>query len=147
MRRAAAALALWLCAAASALAQDRENPPVVGILRMNTADNVEPFATGFRNALAALGLVDGRNIRIEVRLPRAMSSGSRNSPNRWSGRRRASSSPSAIRQSARRSKRRARSRSSTGDLVASGFIARLARPGGNTTGVSMLVTELSTAGS
>jgi ABC-type uncharacterized transport system substrate-binding protein len=67
MRRAAAALALWLCAA-SALAQDRENPPVVGILRMNTADNVEPFATGFRNALAALGLVDGRNIRIEVRL-------------------------------------------------------------------------------
>jgi hypothetical protein len=31
------------------------------------SDNVEPFATGFKDAVAALGLVDGRNIRIEVR--------------------------------------------------------------------------------
>src|SRR6202047_3200635 len=68
MKRVAAAFALWLCAAMPAFAQNRENLPVVGILRMNTADNVEPFAAGFKDALAALGLVDGRNIRIEVRL-------------------------------------------------------------------------------
>ena len=68
MKRVAAAFALWLCAAMPAFAQNRENLPVIGALRMNTADNVEPFATGFKNALAALGLIDGRNIRIEVRL-------------------------------------------------------------------------------
>ena len=68
MTRIAAALALWLCAIIPAFAQNPENLPVVGILRMNMAYNVEPFATGFKDALAALGLVDGRNIRIEVRL-------------------------------------------------------------------------------
>ena len=57
-----------LCAAMPAFAQNRENLPIIGILRMNTADNVEPSATGFKDALAALGWVDGHNIRIEVRL-------------------------------------------------------------------------------
>ena len=47
MTRIAAAFALWLCAAAMpAFAQNRENLPVVGILRINTADIAEPFATG-----------------------------------------------------------------------------------------------------
>jgi len=46
---------------------ERRKPADCRILRINTADNVEPFATGFKDALAALGLVDGRNIRIEVR--------------------------------------------------------------------------------
>jgi ABC-type uncharacterized transport system substrate-binding protein len=68
VRRAAAALALWLCAIIPAFAQNAENLPIVGILRSNTADSVEPFATGFRDALAAVGLVDGHNIRLEVRL-------------------------------------------------------------------------------
>jgi hypothetical protein len=54
VRRIAAAFALWLCAAIPAFAQNRENLPVVGILRINTADAVEPFATGFRSALAAI---------------------------------------------------------------------------------------------
>ena len=67
MRHVAAAFALWLCATIPAFAQNCENLPIVGILRVNTADNVEPFATGFKDALAALGLVDGRDIRIEVR--------------------------------------------------------------------------------
>ena len=57
MRRVALAFALWLCAAIPALAQNAENLPIVGILRINTADNVEPFATGFKDALAALGPV------------------------------------------------------------------------------------------
>jgi ABC-type uncharacterized transport system substrate-binding protein len=68
VRRIAVTLVLWLCAIIPAFAQNTESPPIVGILRMNTQDTVEPFATGFKDALAALGLVDGRNIRIEVRL-------------------------------------------------------------------------------
>jgi hypothetical protein len=43
MRRVAAAFALWLCAAMPAFAQNRENLPVIGILRMNTADTAEPL--------------------------------------------------------------------------------------------------------
>src|SRR5882757_8127325 len=68
MKRTAIAFALWLCAIIPAFAQNAGNLPIVGILRINTPDTVEPFATGFKDALAALGLVDGRNIRLEVRL-------------------------------------------------------------------------------
>ena len=66
MRRVAAAFATWLCFAIPAFAQNPGNLPVVGILRINTADAVEPSATGFKDALAALGWVDGRNIRLEA---------------------------------------------------------------------------------
>jgi hypothetical protein len=59
------AFALGLCAAGPAFAQNAENLPIVGVLRINTADSVE--LAGFRDALAALGLVDGCNIRLEVR--------------------------------------------------------------------------------
>src|SRR5947208_12528002 len=68
MKRVAAMLALWLCGAGSALAQDRTSLPLVAMLRVNTSDTVEPMATKFRTALAALGYVDGRNIRLEARL-------------------------------------------------------------------------------
>ena len=68
MTRSAIAFALWLCGIIPAFAQNAANLPLVGVLRINTADTVEPAATGFKDALAALGLVDGRNIRIEVRL-------------------------------------------------------------------------------
>ena len=68
MKRLVAAFALWLCAVIPALAQKADNLPLVGILRINTPDTVEPAATGFKEALAALGLVDGRTIRLEVRL-------------------------------------------------------------------------------
>ena len=68
MKRLVAAFGLWLCFAVPAFAQKADNLPVVGILRINMADTVEPFATGFKTALAALGLVDGHNIRFEVRL-------------------------------------------------------------------------------
>jgi ABC-type uncharacterized transport system substrate-binding protein len=68
MKRLVAAFALWLCVAVPALAQKADNLPLVGILRINTLDTVEPSATGFKDALAALGLVDGRIIHLEVRL-------------------------------------------------------------------------------
>ena len=68
MRQIAGTLVLILCAVAPAFAQNTGNLPLVGVLRINTPQNVEPFPTIFRDALAALGQVDGRNIRIELRL-------------------------------------------------------------------------------
>ena len=143
MRRVAAAFALWLCAAIPAFAQNRESLPIVGILRVNTADTVEPFATGFRNALADRGLVDGRNIHIDIRLAEGHLE---RLPELAQSLVQAKASvilalgPPAI--------RAAQQATSTipivanADLLASGVIASLARPGGNTTGVSMLATEL-----
>jgi putative tryptophan/tyrosine transport system substrate-binding protein len=68
MKHIALALGLALCGANPGVAQNAQNLPLVGWLRINTPDTVEPQATLFKNALAALGLVDGRNIRLEVRL-------------------------------------------------------------------------------
>src|SRR5215472_19285765 len=133
MRRVAA-FALWLCATVPALAQNADNLPVVGILRNNTADSVEPFATGFRDALAALWLADGRNIRIEVRFAEGHLE---RLPELAQSLVQAKASvilafgPPAI--------RAAQQATSTipivanADLLASGLIASLARPGGNTT--------------
>jgi putative ABC transport system substrate-binding protein len=141
--RLAAAFALWLCAIIPAFAQNRENLPVVGVLRMNAADNVEPTATGLKDALAALGLVDGRNIRLEVRYAEGHAE------------RLPELAQSLVKAKARvilafsdTVIRAAQQATSTipivanGELVESGLIASLARPGGNTTGVSMLGTEL-----
>jgi putative tryptophan/tyrosine transport system substrate-binding protein len=66
--RIAAILFLWLCAAAPVFAQNAGDLPLVGYLRINTPDGNEPMATMYRTALAALGWVDGRNIRVEFRL-------------------------------------------------------------------------------
>jgi ABC-type uncharacterized transport system substrate-binding protein len=143
VKRGAVAFALWLCAIIPAFAQNAENLPIVGILRINTSDTVEPFATGFKDALAAVGLVDGRNIRIEVRLAEGHVE---RLPELAQSLVRAKASvilafgPPAI--------RAAQQATSTipivanADLLASGLISSLARPGGNTTGVSMLNTEL-----
>jgi ABC-type uncharacterized transport system substrate-binding protein len=143
VKRVAVAFALWLCAIIPAFAQNAENLPIVGILRINTSDTVEPFATGFKDALAALGLVDGRNIRIEVRLAEGHVE------------RLPELAQSLVQAKARvilalgpPAIRAAQQATSTipivanADLLASGLIASLARPGGNTTGVSMLNSEL-----
>ena len=142
MKRVAAAFALWLCAAMPAFAQNRENLPVIGALRMNTADNVEPFATGFKDALAALGLVDGRNIRIEVRL--AEGHIERLTELAQSLVQAKASVILAFGPPAIRAAQQATSTIpivANADLLASGLIASLARPGGNTTGVSMLAAS------
>jgi putative ABC transport system substrate-binding protein len=143
MRRAAAALALGLCATIPAFAQNPENLPIVGILRVNTSDTVEPFATEFKDALAALGLVDGRNIRIEVRL--AEGDVERLPELAQSLVRAKASVILAFSAPAIRAAQRATSTIpivANGEPVDSGLIGSLARPGGNTTGVSMLSTEL-----
>ena len=112
MKRLVAAFGLWLCFAVPAFAQKADNLPVVGILRINMADTVEPFATGFKTALAALGLVDGHNIRFEVRLAEGDAA---RLPELAQSLVQAKASVIVAlgpRQSARHSRRRARSRSS-----------------------------------
>jgi hypothetical protein len=112
MRYVALALALGLYAAGPAFAQNVENLPLVGWLRINTPANNEPGATLLRDALAALGLVDGRDIVSISVSPMVMPNVYRNSPKYWSGRTRASSLLPASTLSGRYSLRRVRSRSS-----------------------------------
>jgi len=102
------------------------------------------MATQFRDALAALGQVDGRDIRIEFRLAEG-------NPERFPElaealvREKASvilaTGLPAI-QAAQRATSTIPIVADDDDLLAEGVIGSLAKPGGNTTGVSILATEL-----
>ena len=61
----ACALALSLCLASPALAQDGGKAPLVGVLLINTAAHPEPVVPLFRNALAGLGYVEGRDLHLD----------------------------------------------------------------------------------
>jgi putative ABC transport system substrate-binding protein len=144
MKRIGTVLALWLCTVVPTLAQDRSTLPLVVMLRVNTADTVEPGNTFFRNALAALGIIDGRNIRLENRLAEGH-------PERLPdlARTLVTDKPSLIVPYGEAATRAAKQATTiipivtiSDDLVASGLIATLAKPGGNITGVSILATEL-----
>jgi putative ABC transport system substrate-binding protein len=144
VRHIGAALALWLCVALPAFAQDRAALPLVGVLRVNTADTVEPMTTWLRNELAARGHTDGRNIRLENRLaeghvdrlPELAEALVRENP----------TVIVALGEAPTRAAQHATSTipivTVADDIVEAGFIASLAKPGGNITGVSILATEL-----
>jgi|SRR5262245_20937605 len=127
-----------------ALAQDAGRLPLVGVLRLNTPENVEPVPTIFRNALAALGQVDSRNIRIEFRLaaghaerfPELAQSLVRDKASVI-----VASGDAAVR-AAQQATKTIPIIAVVDDIVASGLIDNMAKPGGNTTGVSILATEL-----
>jgi putative ABC transport system substrate-binding protein len=68
MRRPTLILFLWLCNAAPVFAQNSDSLPIVGVLRLDTPESVKLFQTVFPSALAAIGRVDGRNMRIDLRL-------------------------------------------------------------------------------
>jgi ABC-type uncharacterized transport system substrate-binding protein len=130
MKRVAAVLALWLCSAVPTLAQDRSTLPLVAMLRVNTADTVEPGNTFFRNAL---GIVDGRNIRPESRLDEGHLE---RLPDL--ARTLVTDKPSNIVPFGEAATRAAKQATGTmpivtisDDLVASELIATLAKPGGN----------------
>jgi putative ABC transport system substrate-binding protein len=143
MRRIAAFLVLAACAL-PAFAQDRARLPLVGVLRIDTVANNEPRAKMLRDALAALGDIDGKNIRLDFRLaegdagrfPQLAETLVRDNPTVI-----LALGPPAI-SAAQRATQTIPIVASVGDLVASGFIGSMARPGGNITGVSMLVPEL-----
>jgi len=144
MKRIALVLALGLCAAGPGFAQNAGNLPLIGWLRINTPDTVEPQATLFKNSLAALGLVDGRNIRLEVRLAEGH-------PERLPELaealvREKASVIVAVGIHAIQAAQRATSTipivADDDDFLAEGLIGSLAKPGGNTTGISILASEL-----
>jgi putative ABC transport system substrate-binding protein len=144
MKRGCAALAVWFCAAVPALAQDKAQLPLVGVLRIDTPATLGLTTGLLREALAALGYVDGRTIRLDFRLaegdagrfPELAAALVRDQP----------SVIVATGEAAARAAQAATHTipivASTNDLVASGLIASLAKPGGNITGISLMVTEL-----
>src|SRR6516165_732957 len=67
MRCLTATLMLWLCISLAASAQQAGKAPLVGVLLINTAANPEPVVPLFRNALAGLGYVEDRNLRLDFR--------------------------------------------------------------------------------
>src|SRR6516225_598931 len=118
------ALALSPCVAPPASAQEAAKKPLVGVLLINTAANPEPVVPLFRNALAGLGYVEDRNLRLEFRfaeghVDRFMALAAALVGNK-------ANVVVAI----------------ADDLVAAGLVQSMTKPGGNTTGISILATEL-----
>jgi putative ABC transport system substrate-binding protein len=142
---AVAALAVWLCTTAMAIAQDTARLPLVTVLQIKTTANIEQtVATMLHDELRALGHIDGKTFRLEFR-------SAEGDPARLSEMATAlmRDAPSVIVVSGEAAIRAAQAATHTipivanaNDLVASGLIASLAKPGGNITGVSMLITEL-----
>src|ERR1041384_1440300 len=102
------------------------------------------MARMFREALAERGNVEGKNIRVDFRLANGDAT---RFPERAAAlvRDRPSvivASGEAAAQAARVASRTIPIVAATNDLLASGLVASLARPGGNVTGVSLLITEL-----
>src|SRR6266446_80587 len=142
MRRLVALLLLGI--ALPAWAQEAGKAPLVGVLLINTAADPEPVASFFRNALAGLGYVEGRNLRLEFhfaeghadRFPALAAALVRDRP----------AVIAALGDAATRAAQQATKTipivAIADDLVAAGLIDSMAKPGGNTTGVSILATEL-----
>jgi len=142
--RALLILVFWIYSPTQATAQKTGDLPLIGVLRLDTPESVKPVATIFRNTLASLGQVDGRNIRIEFRLAEGHAE-------RFPELAQAlvRENASVIVASGDAAVRAAQQATKTipivavvDDIVAAGLIDNLARPGGNTTGVSILASEL-----
>jgi len=141
---AALALAAWFCTAVPAFAQEATRLPLVGVLRINSSVNSEPTATFLRDELAALGDVDGKNIRLDFRLAEG---DAERFPELAEAlvREKASAivaqGPAAA-LAAQHATRTIPIIAAGNDLVAPGLIESMAHPGHNITGVSLLIPEL-----
>jgi putative ABC transport system substrate-binding protein len=144
MKWLACALALSLCVAPPASAQEAAKAPLVGVLLINTAANPEPVVPLFRNALAGLGYVEDRNLRLEFRFAEGH-------VDRFPALAAALVGDKAnvivaLGDAATRAAQQATSTipivAIADDLVAAGLVQSMTKPGGNTTGISILATEL-----
>jgi putative tryptophan/tyrosine transport system substrate-binding protein len=144
VRPIAAFLVLAFCAVLPSFAQNRAELPLVGVLRINSAANTEPTATLLRDELAALGDIDGKNIRLDFRLAAGEAD---RFPELAEALVRENASvivaqgPAAA-LAAQRATRSIPIVAAGNDLVALGLVESMARPGHNITGVSLLITEL-----
>jgi putative ABC transport system substrate-binding protein len=116
--------------------------PVVGVLRIDTHDD-EPVAL-LRQELAKLGRIDGRNLHIDIRLDDGRQQQFQDHVAALVQKR--ASVIVTFGDSATRAAQRGTTTISIvalgNDLVGAGLISSLARPGGNTTGVSIFSSEL-----
>jgi putative ABC transport system substrate-binding protein len=144
MKWLACALALSLCVAPPASAQEAAKAPLAGVLLINTAANPEPVASLFRNALASLGYVEGRNLRLEFRFAEGHSDRFPALAEALVGEKAAVivALGDAATRAAQQATRIIPIVAIADDLVAAGLIQSMAKPSGNTTGVSILATEL-----
>jgi putative tryptophan/tyrosine transport system substrate-binding protein len=140
----ARALLLLLLLLLPALGQENGRAPLVGVLLVNEAANPEPAEPLLRQALAGLGYVEGRNLRLDFRFAEGH-------VERFPALATAlgAEKPAVIVALGDAATRAAQQATRTipivaiaDDLVASGLIQSMATPGGNTTGISILATEL-----
>jgi len=144
MSRIAGALLLLLITGSAAFGEETEVAPLVGVLLINTAADPEPARSLLRNALTALGYIEGRNLRLDFRFAEGQAERFPALAEELIRHR-----PAVIVGLGDAATRAAQQATTTipivaiaDDLVASGLIRSNAEPGGNTTGVSVLATEL-----
>jgi putative tryptophan/tyrosine transport system substrate-binding protein len=117
---------------------------VVGVLRPNRRDVLETFAEPFRRYMKAIGWEDGRNVRFLF----VWTDGLSERAPALAGELVAQNVDLIVTfgDPATRAAQHATAAipivAMTDDMVGSGLVASLARPGGNTTGVSILASEL-----
>jgi putative tryptophan/tyrosine transport system substrate-binding protein len=135
------AAAAWPLAAR---AQQPDRLPVIGVLRPNPKDVNEFFAEPFRRYMKAVGWEEGRNIRFLF----VWTEGHSERAPALAGELVAQNvdviipfGDPAIR-AAQRATNSIPIVGMTDDMIGSGLAASMARPGGNTTGVSILASEL-----
>src|SRR5262245_30654246 len=147
MKRVAVAL-LCLTLLAVPLAADAQPAAKiarVGVLASSTEANFEPSVKVFREALSAAGWVEGRNLTLDVRYPGEQYArlpelatelvrlkvdvlASLGTPATLAAKRATTTIPIVM--------------ESLSDVVSTGLVTNLARPGGNLTGVSGFTPEL-----
>jgi putative tryptophan/tyrosine transport system substrate-binding protein len=141
MKRRAFIALLGGAAAVWPLAAQAQQPamPVVGILRPNHQHVLETFAEPFRRYMKAIDWEEGRNVRFLFVWTEGLSerapalAGELVAKNAFGD--------PAVR-AAQRATQAIPIVAMTDDMVGSALVASLARPGGNTTGVSILASEL-----
>jgi putative ABC transport system substrate-binding protein len=144
-RRDAIVLLSCLMAAPSALGAEQSATPLIGFIGTGSPQRFSPYLAAFRRGLREAGYVEGENVRIEYR---------------WAERHLerlpelaadlVAHKVDAISVSGSVGILAAKSATTSipiiffggGDLVATGLVTSLARPGGNITGISIMATEL-----
>lgn len=151
MRRIALALIFWLCGTLLAFAQDSSvKVPIIGWITPSTTESYQQSAPGspgpglLREMLARHGLIDGKTVRLDMRLAEGRLE---RLPGLAEGLVR--DGATVILAFGEPAGRAARAATKTipivcvgDDLVDSGLATSLARPGSNMTGVSILASEL-----
>jgi putative tryptophan/tyrosine transport system substrate-binding protein len=143
MKRLFAGLAVLLCAVGVGSAQ-AANVPLIGVLLINKATNPQPVVPLIRNALAALGYVEDRNLRLDFRFAEANAERFPALAEELVGDKATViiTLGDAATHAAQRATRTIPIVAIADDLVGAGLIDSMAQPGGNTTGISILATEL-----